>query len=165
MIQKVEKHKSVSAKTANILYRVLAYMEKEKNRVDMYSWGRFCTTPTIETGNSIDGWRVQTSPPCRTTACIAGAVLLVTKPGRKILKDTGFFSGKAEFPYNSDDIAGDIAAIRPDRRPLLFYFDSWGMDGGGWPLQFEKKYKRAKTGAGRFAAVKARVLHFIRTGE
>lgn len=158
------KTKAVSKKTEQILLRVLKYIEKEPRRLRMNSWGDIYGNEDkiFSDFNGINN----KVPPCRTTACLGGTVLLITKKGKKFLDenmDEHEDATEYHFPDNSPDIAADILGITEDQVQNLFYFNGGGDT--GWPIKYDVAYKRARTAKQKFKVTKARVLHFIKTGR
>lgn len=168
---------AVSKKTERILLRMLDYIEQEPKRLEMGSWGAIYSKATktkpIITSNTYHKVKL---PPCKTTACIAGTCLLVTKIGQKFLRDNSIsqkflvnyedgIGDSVDFPDTTPDKARDILGISKKMADSLFYFGGWSFSGYSWPMEFEEQYRNAKTARGRFNATKRRVLHFIKTGE
>lgn len=191
--------KKPTKRQKEVLLRVLKYIKQEPDRLDMFHWGQFHpitgwnydldeADPTSAPTTFFPDYKEQPIPSCKTTACLGGTVLLVTKKGKKELKSVLKGEGKnryyeVPFPDDTDEIAGNILNLTPKQRGDLFYFKSWdnhvdietGKIGWndqpvtkyvkvGWPRDFERMYKKAKTGKERYRALEARVRHFFKTG-
>lgn len=168
---------AVKARTKEILLRVLKYMKQEPDRINMHAWGSIVQDGQKDLGLP----KKHKTPPCGTTACLAGSVLLVTKKGNEYLKREGLTKKDISedttyvyFPFETKEIAEKILGITDEQSQNLFLFKNMGAyhfdkDGeyvaAGWPTQFSAQYNKASTGAQRYQAVKDRVLHFIKTGE
>ncbi len=167
----MQKQKNViSKKTERMLMKVLAYIEAEPRRLEMGNWGEIFTKTDKKTVGL--GGNIQKLPPCKTVACLAGTVLLTTKAGKTFLKDRYVTRSLAEksdcsidFPGDTNSMAKDILGLTTEQMQKLFYFEEWSDTEYGWPAIFVERYMKAKTARGRFGATKARVLHFIKTGE
>lgn len=175
--------RAVSKHTEKILMRVLDYLEQEPKRLDMTRWGQIHPDGAETIEICPDGWDggiEQLLPPCKTTACLAGTVCLATKPGLKFLSDNNAIKPlegtnyTISFPDETPEVAAQILKISELGSNRLFHFKDWKemYDSKtdqyvpvGWPKRFSNQYKKAKTPRGRFNATKARVLHFIQTGE
>lgn len=163
----VKKKMAVSRKTANVLRKVIAYWRANKHRLDMDDWGMCHLDKRV--GDFIEGDASRKVPPCRTTACLAGTVLLVTTEGRKFLKDAGYFAdiqrekkGKnyrfsVSFPRGTEVKAADILQLETGEEQKLFYTGNWG--------EFGDEYEDAETAKDRFNAAVKRIEQFIKTRE
>lgn len=161
MLQK----KPLNKKAQSILQSVIKYIEKEKRRLNMSTWGEY--NPNI----------AELDSPCGTTACLAGTVLLVTKRGRDHLKKNNFFkdvellkkeknigtNNYVDFPGNTAEVASKILGITEEEADRLF-FVGFGEDPMfGWSEKDATDYREAKTAKERFKIFKRRVIKFIKT--
>ncbi len=160
---------AVNKQTARILRQIINYIAKEPKRLDMGDWGNFLP-PETKMVSGIN-YKRQPAPPCGTTGCVAGTCLLVTKAGLNFLNKECCFKKDAisneyvvTFPDDTPNEAQRILGISDKQAAKLFYFQEWNS-GEGWPKKFADRYKEAVTARGRFFATKARIEHFIKTGE
>lgn len=180
---------AVTKRQEEVLLRALKYIKEVPDRLDMRSWGTLHPTCGISKKPTFtSGRKSQPVPPCGTTACMAGTVLLITKAGRQFIKTDVLNLENLEnlnkdrgvtltFPWYTDKIAQNILKLTEKQAGDLFFFRKWKMtaivpNGNddpkevrvGWPTQFSKAYNQAKNGKERYKALEARVKYFIRTG-
>lgn len=160
-------NKPLNKKAQSILKSVLKYIEKEKRRFNMNTWG------IIYSKNSLE----QNLPPCRTTACLAGTVLLVTRRGKDFLRETiktaaqkeddlyggtSYFCNSTSFPSGTFDTARKILNLTVIEAERLFFLPKHERD-FGWDDNLAKKYEEATTPEAKFKVLKTRVAKFCKT--
>lgn len=157
---------AVSKKVVKVIRDVQRYWREENNRLDMGDWGTFLANRKPGQVISDDSDNSMVVPACRTTACLAGTVVLLTKEGRKFLRENGYFNkvknrkkthrGVVNFPNGVVGLAANI--LEANDTSSLFYVD-------GWPEPYQSEYSDATNAKQRVRAAIRRTEHFIRTGE
>ena len=159
-------HRSIKPKTVKILMGVLEYFAEETRRLNMSNWGQYLPDTSVKYSDSL--------PPCGTRACLAGGVMLTTKSGLNYLAKNNMLKPKdtyyiVEFYDNTPGLAAGILGLTTRQANKLFYFKGWNAGKTvGWQKKFSDAYDIAKNRGdhdGMFEATKARVFHYIETGN
>lgn len=117
-----------------LLRKVIKHISGESRRLEMAVFGEKVDPSEPD------------SPPCGTTACIAGWSMILS--GKYKLTEKGF-------PYD-DSAATELLGIDGYQANRLFYV-------GEWPKKFRDRHDTAKTPRGRSSAAVARIESFIKT--